>query len=183
MSQKYFFYIHALIVSSAQCYLTVQYSKRKLFGKAASGLLTWLLVTSFLFYDYYAGVNVPVFIVTGSIISVIGHTLLGNYLDYYHKSRIYDRGLHLFGAFSFSLLAFSILNNAVAPFDGSEFYASLTVITLGISIGTFFEIIEFIHDSVSKKTKCQHGLVDTDFDMIFNVLGSLAAGSIAPLVF
>lgn len=79
----------------------------------------------------------------------------------------------MFGAFSFSLLIFSILDRIIVPAIESKMYMFLFVTTLGITIGVFFEIIEFVHDRFSKKAKCQHGLEDTDFDMIFNIAGSL----------
>lgn len=176
MSLKSYFILNALMITASQSYLIIGYFKRRQPGKTASGFLAWLVIMSFLFYNYYFRLNVPGWIITCSVMTVIGHFLLGEYLQYYYRSKNYDRWLHLFGAFSFSLLAFSILNNAVAPFQSSGFYLSLFVIALGISIGTLFEILEFIHDLVSQKVKCQHGLVDTDYDMIFNLLGSVVAG-------
>ncbi|MBE6033778.1 MAG: hypothetical protein E7222_03650 [Clostridiales bacterium] len=62
-------------------------------------------------------------------------------------------------------------------------YTFLLVTTLGITIGVLFEIAEFIHDSFSKKMKCQHGLADTDFDLIFNVFGSAIAGLLSIFIF
>lgn len=176
MSSKSYFIMNALIITISQSYLIVEYFKRKQFGKAASNVLAWVLVVWFLFYNYYFRVNIPVFIITCSIITVIGHFFMGNYLNYYYKSKIYDRWLHLLGAFSFSLLTFAILNNVVAPLPYSDLYTSLFVITLGISIGTLFEILEFVHDVVSKKLRCQHDLTDTDYDMLFNLFGSIIAG-------
>ena len=176
MSYKSSLIINACMITVSQCALIVGYLKRRQPGKAASNFLAWLLITSFLFYIDYFKLYVPVFIITCFIITVIGHFFLGNYLDLYHKSKIYDRWLHLFGAFSFSLLVFSILNSAVLPFPNNDFYMSFFVVTLGISIGTLFEILEFIHDIASKKPRCQHGLMDTDYDMLFNLLGSIIAG-------
>lgn len=182
MSLKNYFIINTLIITISQGFLIFKYFKQRMFGKAASDLLIWLIITSFLFYNYYFRINVPVFVIFCSIMTVIGHSLLGNYLNYYYKSKTYDRGLHMLGAFSFSLLTFSILNKAISPFQSDSFYASLFVITLGISIGSLFEILEFIHDCVSQKVKCQHGLADTDYDLIFNFVGSIIAGFIAPFL-
>ncbi|MEA5135556.1 MAG: hypothetical protein VB035_05390 [Candidatus Fimivivens sp.] len=184
MSYKSTLIINACIFTASQCTIIVGYLKRKKPGKSASNFLAWLIIISFLFYLNYFKLYIPEFIITCFIITVIGHFFLGNYLDLYHKSKVYDRWLHLFGAFSFSLLVFSILNKAVLPFPNSNFYKSFFVITLGISIGTLFEILEFMHDVVSKKKKlpCQHGLADTDYDMIFNFLGSIVAGFMVRLL-
>ncbi len=183
MSYKSTLIINACIFTVLQCALIVGYFKRRQPGKAASNFLAWLIMISFLFYINYIKLYIPEFIITCFTITVIGHFFLGNFLDLYHRSKIYDRWLHLFGAFSFSLLVFSILNNAVLPFPNSDFYMSFFVITLGVSIGTLFEILEFMHDVVSKKKlPCQHGLADTDYDMIFNLLGSIVAGFVVRLL-
>lgn len=181
MTEKYYLITNLLLITVAQFYIIFNYTKQKRFGKATQGILFWLVIASLLLYEYNSGLNLSGLIVTCSILTIIGHSLVGNYLGYYHKSKTYDRGLHFFGSFSFSLLVFLILNNAVIPFYSNRFYVSLFVITLGISIGALFEILEFIHDSVSKKAACQHGLADTNFDMIFNMLGALIAGVVAPL--
>ena len=45
-------------------------------------------------------------------------------------------------------------------------------------MGVVFEIIEFTHDSLLK-TKKQKGLIDTDFDLISDVIGAIIAGVFA----
>lgn len=177
MSYESSLIVNACMITASQCALIVGYFKRKQPKKAASSFLVWLLTISFLFYIYDFKVYVPAFILTCTTITLIGHFFLGNYIDLYHKSTTYDRWLHLLGAFSSSLLVFSVLNSAIIPFPDSDFYMSFFVMTLGVFIGTLFEILEFMHDVISKKKlPCQHGLADTDYDMIFNLLGSIIAG-------
>lgn len=180
MAGKYYFIINLLIFTVAQFYLISRYATQRKSGKTVQSLLSYLVVTALLLYEYNARLNLPGFVITCSILTVIGHSLIGDYLGYYYKSKIYDRYLHSFGTFSFTLLVFSGLNHMVAPFGTSQFYTSLFVVTLGISIGTLFEILEFIHDSFSKKIACQHGLTDTNFDMIFNFFGAIIAGLVTP---
>jgi len=117
------------------------------------------------------------------VISVLGHIFIGKYLNVYHRSIIYDRYLHLFGSFSFALLFFSIINNTMALVNEGWIFTSFFIIILGIAIGVLVEIAEFIHDSFSKKDMYQHGLVDTNLDMIFNVIGSCIAGVISIGIF
>lgn len=174
-----YFILNGLLITISQSFLILQYFKSRRFKKVVSNLLVWFITVSFLFYDYYFYLNIPKFIITCAVLTIIGHCVLGNYLNYYHRSKRYDRGLHLFGSFSFSLLAFFLLNTFIA-FQEANLYSTLFVITLGISIGTLFEILEFIHDSASGKAMCQHGLTDTNYDMIFNAFGSLIAGLIVP---
>jgi hypothetical protein len=59
-----------------------------------------------------------------------------------------------------------------------KLYAAIFVFALGITIGTVFEIIEFVFDK-SKHTKMQKNLKDTDVDMVFNVIGSVFAAVIS----
>jgi len=54
---------------------------------------------------------------------------------------------------------------------------------LGITLGTLFEIVEFAFDYFSKSSKNQHGLADTDVDMIFNVFGAVIAGIVSLIAF
>ena len=146
-------------------------------------ILSWLVITGLLLYEHRSGFRISGFVILCAVLTFVGHALVGECLGYYYKSKIYDRFLHLVGSFSFALLGFLLLDRIVTPFDGGRLYASLFVITLGISLSTLLEIAEFVHDSVSNKTKSQHGLTDTDFDLIFNVLGAIVAGLVTPYFF
>lgn len=182
MSEQYYFLFPVVIISIIQIYLMVRYLSKKMTSKFVENLVTYVVILGFLIYAHIK-LSIPNFIVTCSVITVIGHTFIGLYLKLYYKSKYYDRYLHLFGSFSFSLLAFSIINNIAPLHNESWIYPSLLVTTLGISIGVIFEILEFIHDSFSNGIKSQHGLADTDFDLIFNVLGSIVAGIISTNIF
>jgi uncharacterized membrane protein YjdF len=59
-----------------------------------------------------------------------------------------------------------------------KLYAAIFVFSVGITIGAIFEIIEFTFDK-AKHTKMQKGLKDTDLDLIFDVIGSVAAAIIS----
>jgi hypothetical protein len=50
------------------------------------------------------------------------------------------------------------------------------VVALGALIGVVFELYEFTVDMIFK-TKNQHGLIDTDVDLIFDIIGAILAGS------
>ena len=64
------------------------------------------------------------------------------------------------------------------PVNYSKVYICIFIATIGISLGCIFEILEFILDSNSKpnEQRNQHGPIDTDFDLISNVIGSVIAG-------
>jgi len=56
----------------------------------------------------------------------------------------------------------------------------LIVTAIGISLGTIFELLEFILDLILKE-KNQFGLIDTDWDLFYDLIGALFAGIIAGL--
>ena len=101
---------------------------------------------------------------------------------HYNISKYYDRLLHAFGSFSFSLFFYSILDKITIPTIYSKFYISIFVTTIGISLGCIFEIYEFILDSTTNSNN-QHGLTDTNYDLISDVIGSIAAGIASILIF
>jgi hypothetical protein len=108
MPSQDLFLLNFGIISVFQIYLMVSYSIRKSPGKSFAHLLIYSVIVSFLLYVHYKNISIPGFIITCSVIAVIGHTFLGTFLDFYHKSKYFDRYLHLFGSFSFALLSFSL---------------------------------------------------------------------------
>ena len=116
------------------------------------------------------------------LITLIGNSLIGKYLYVYNTSKHYDRFLHAFGAFSFALFYYSILHKLAMPIVSSKFYIGVFVAAIGISIGCIFEIYEFIADSITTSNN-QHGLKDTNFDMISNIIGSSIAGIVSIWIF
>lgn len=178
MSDQNFFILNIAIISVFQIFLVVKYLQQKS-SKFIGDLIIYIIIILFLICEQYFALDIADFVLTCTVITVIGHTFIGTYLNVYYKSKYFDRYLHLFGSFSFALLFFSIINTLIPLANVSWIYTFLFVMTLGISIGVFFEIIEFIHDCYSKKIVCQHGLADTDFDMIFNVFGSFIAGIVS----
>lgn len=126
------------------------------------------------------------FILVFFMITLIGHTVFGQSLNLYHRSKIFDRYLHCFGAFTFSLLFYSILQNIWGPIQGGKGYTALLIAAMGITLGTLFEILEFMIDTVLKSPKPlkhQHGLADTDMDLISNTLGAILAGTLSVYLF
>jgi len=183
MSDQIFLIINIAIISVFQFFVMVSYLHKKNKGKFFSNLIGYLIITLLILYEYFSNLNIPNFIITCSLITIIGHSFIGTLLDIYHSSKFYDRYLHLFGCFSFSLLIYSVLNEVITQAIESKIYVFLFIMTLGITIGAFFEIAEFIHDNLSKQEKYQHGLIDTNFDIIFNIVGSFLAAIVSIRIF
>lgn len=133
----------------------------------------------FIFFEAIGFFNTPVFVLAFVFISVLLHTLVGEFLDVYHKSTTFDRWLHLVGTFAFTLFCYSIIDNTLNPPPLPGAYVFIYVSSLGITLGTMFEIIEFFGDKATQnkpRLPAQHGLKDTDTDMIFNAAGAILAG-------
>jgi len=64
------------------------------------------------------------------------------------------------------------------PNISSKIYIAIFVTTLGITLGVFLEILEFVLDIIRKKNN-QRGLLDTDFDLVYDVIGAILAGFIS----
>lgn len=108
------------------------------------------------------------------IASILSNTFGGELLELYKTSKYFDKFLHVFGTFTFSLLAYSVINTTIANTPNKKLYISIFITSLGAIIGVAFEILEFIADVVFKANS-QSGLVDTNLDLIFDLIGALGA--------
>lgn len=109
-------------------------------------------------------------------IVVIVHSFAGKYLNLYIESVYFDKYLHVFGTYAVTLFFYSIFKNIMGISFISKISNFLYVILLGVSIGAIFEILEFIVDiTISPNISNQQGLLDTNLDMIANLIGSLIA--------
>lgn len=130
--------------------------------------------------------SVPAYILLLAMLAVLISCLFGYYFNWYNRSIVFDRYLHAYGSFSFALLAFSMVQSLFET-GGSRAFQTLFVVTLGMAIGAVFELVEAAIDAKKHKKgqpgpDAQRGLADTDFDLIGNCIGSLAAGVFAVFV-
>lgn len=104
--------------------------------------------------------------------------LTGNHRNLYDTSEVFDDLLHLFGCFAFTLYAYNLLEKALIPYHFSPYLLFLLVFSVGVSLGTLFEILEFGVDRMWG-TDMQRGLIDTNLDLLFDTLGAFLAGLIS----
>jgi len=107
---------------------------------------------------------------------IIAHCFGGKLLNLYVTSNSFDKYLHIFGTYTMALFAYSITKNILEiPFN-SKTNIFLHVSLLGVTFGTLFELIEYIGDITLKPSiPNQNGLIDTDLDMVANLIGALVA--------
>ncbi|MBU2703625.1 FlaA1/EpsC-like NDP-sugar epimerase [Sporomusaceae bacterium BoRhaA] len=108
-------------------------------------------------------------------ITILSDSFFGFYLDMYLRSPGFDRILHIFGIYSLSLFTYILvvqfLENTL-----SRLFKFIFVLCLGISIGVVNEIMEFLSDTLSHlPIPNQIGLLDTDLDLLSNVIGAFYA--------
>jgi uncharacterized membrane protein YjdF len=109
------------------------------------------------------------------VLTLLSDGFFGYYLNLYATSFVFDKFLHIFGTYAFSLFAYNLivqlLNNPV-----KLSFKFLLVICLGLSIGAFYEILEFITDTISHPMPpSQPSLLDTDLDLIGDLIGAVFA--------
>lgn len=110
------------------------------------------------------------------IITLTGHNFFGEYLDAYNKTEYFDNILHFFGCFSFALFAYTLINEFIMIRSSHPFvFTFLFVTVVGVSLSTVFELGEFTLDNILHQHN-QRGIVDTNIDLAFDILGSAVAG-------
>ncbi len=110
------------------------------------------------------------------VLSIFFDAYFGIFLDLYSSSFIFDKALHIFGSYSFSLFTYILVMQLQANLIDKKIKFIL-VICLGLSLGAIYEISEFLTDTFSHPSPpSQPSLLDTDLDLIGNLTGSLLAG-------
>lgn len=116
------------------------------------------------------------YVLGGLAITLFIHHFIGEYLRLYEKSYVFDKALHIFGTYIFTIFLFGLLVQILWVSFSSTLSQGIFVVLLGTSIGMSFEILEFVLDLViDPKVPYQDGLVDTNIDMISDVVGAFIA--------
>jgi len=149
----------------------------KLFGQgqhsyAQSVIATTCFWSIYTFLEARYGFYMNTYIRIMVIITLLSDSFFGCYLDLYTKSSIFDKLLHVFGTYSFSLFAYvlavQLLTHPINPL-----FKFILVVSLGVSLGAFYEILEFVSDTFSHPIPVnQPSLLDTDLDLIGDAMGA-----------
>lgn len=175
------FYALLILFVLAEIYIAVRYFKARQFKSLKSTLVPAGLFVIYLLALCIFRISIPYLVLALATVTVFLHVFVGLYLKLYRKSKIYDRYVHGFGGFSFALLLYLTISKVTAP-GGSVVFRAVFVAAIGIASGAVFEIVEFLHD-LKNKTDMQRGLKDTDFDLVLDVIGSVAAAILAAFVY
>jgi hypothetical protein len=95
--------------------------------------------------------------------------------DLYNQSGPYDEIAHFFTSFAITLaFGFLLYRELMESFYNHRVMFVLTIASLGIALGTLWEIIEWLADFVVEK-QIVSGLFDTVTDLILDSAGALLA--------
>lgn len=101
----------------------------------------------------------------------------GYILNLYEQSFVFDKILHVFGTYSFSLFGYALVMQLQKNHPVNKFVKFILATCIGISLGTIYEILEFIGDNISHpEPPNQPSLLDTDVDLIGDFIGAVIAG-------
>lgn len=110
------------------------------------------------------------------VITIFADSYAGSYLGYYITSQVFDKGLHLFGTYSFALFFYILLAQLIIRQPVNQLFTCLFISCLGISLGVVYELLEFAVDTINKPVvPGQASLLDTDLDLVADTIGAVIA--------
>lgn len=171
-----------IILTAIEAYIVFRLARQKEPVLIKNVIPAYLLFTAYVLIAHFTRLRVPDVVMIIAMASLFVHTFLGYYLRLYGRTKTFDRGCHAFGCFAYSMLAYftltALFSEAIPPA-----LAGIIIASLGITLGVFVEIIEFVFDLRKHiEIKLQRGLRDTNFDLLSDVIGSALAGVFAGLV-
>lgn len=139
-------------------------------------LFVTLLIAIYILLEDKYSLSISNYIRGCILLMVTLHNFAGKYIDLYSTSMIFDKVLHVFGIYSIVLFVFSFMNQTTTISFTSRLNKFIFILLVGISLGAIFEIIEYITDiTLNPRIHNQPDLIDTDLDLVSDVIGSLIA--------
>ena len=135
-------------------------------------IIMWI---GYSFFEIKNGIQLNNTLRASVMLVLISDSFLGLYWDFYTTSSVFDKVQHAFGSYAFSLFVFTIISKLSRPVLGRGF-TFIVILSLGLGIGALYEIGEFLGDTILKpRIPSQPNLLDTDLDLIADMLGALFA--------
>lgn len=129
----------------------------------------WLL---YLFLEAKYGLYMHNYVRVAMVLTLLSDGFFGYYLNLYATSVIFDKILHIFGTYAFSLFAY-VLTVQLLTHPVKRSFKYILVFCLGLSMGAFYEVLEFLTDAISQPVPpSQPSLLDTDLDLISDIIGA-----------
>ena len=136
-------------------------------------LIFWLV---YIILEFKLKWGIPLYIRIAIILSIISNDVFGEFFNLYVASVLFDRVQHVFGTYSLTLWSFFIIQQIVKMKFIQRKLLIIIFILLSTSLGTFYEVFEFLQDELYKPViKNQPSLLDTNLDLISNFTGGIIA--------
>jgi uncharacterized membrane protein YjdF len=162
------------IVIQIICIIALFKSKNYDYMRMAAGnLIFWVI---YMILEKKENWRIPLYIRIITLLSITFNDFLGEYLNLYVTSGIYDRLQHIFGTYALSLWIFFVIQQFIQIKLTNQRLTTLFILSLALAMGTIYELLEFIEDEVFKpKIKNQPSLIDTNLDLISDLIGGIFA--------
>jgi uncharacterized membrane protein YjdF len=140
---------------------------------AIGDLIFWLIYMTVEFKRKWI---IPLYIRIAVILSILSNDGLGQLLNLYESSVLFDRFQHIFGTYSLTLWAFFIIQQFIKIKITQKKLIIILFLCLSSTLGTLYEIFEFFQDTFFKPSvKNQPSLADTNLDLISDIIGGIIA--------
>ncbi|MCT4619987.1 MAG: DUF2238 domain-containing protein [Marinisporobacter sp.] len=174
LNENFISKILSIILTIVLFFSSIKFFMKKEFSLVFYVVFVYIVYIILLYFEYRKKYKIQPYIKILLVSAIIIDVVWGFYLDLYDTSSWFDKLLHLFGCFCFTLVFVSIIHSRVKILSPSKTIIFIFITSLGVASGVFYELIEFVLDIVIK-TKTQNGLVDTNLDLLFDTFGSMAA--------
>jgi hypothetical protein len=171
-----------ILLAGADAFFYVRLRKMNELQRANPLLFTFLPFLVYMLFVWIFSLQILWYILLFGIAAQFIQSFFGYYLDKFILSSRFDRYMHAFGSFAYALLAWYTLAEVING-EISRIYSAILAGAIGMTLGVLVEIAEFITDTRGKSAvNHQKSLRDTDFDLIFNTIGSTCAAVFAYLI-
>lgn len=112
------------------------------------------------------------------IVAVLA-SLAGLFFNLSARYPWYDKALHFYTTFAFTLLvALWLYEKSLTGATRHSGLLVLTIVLIGLGLGTLWEIAEYSYDHLVSQRSTIKGKTDTMLDLVVDAIGALSAGVI-----
>jgi uncharacterized membrane protein YjdF len=162
------------IIIQIICIIALFKTKNFDYMRMASGnLFFWVI---YMVLEKKENWRIPLYIRIITLLSITFNDYLGEYLNWYVTSSLYDRIQHIFGTYALTLWIFFVIQQFIQIKLTNKRLTILFIVSLALALGTIYELLEFMEDEVFKpKIKNQPSLLDTNLDLLSDLIGGIIA--------
>ena len=114
---------------------------------ASGNLFFWII---YMILEKKEKWRIPLYIRIITLLSITFNDYLGEYLNWYVTSSLYDRLQHFFGTYALTLWIFFVIQQFIQHKLKNQRLTIIFIFSLALALGTIYELLEFIEDEVFK---------------------------------